>query len=552
MDSLVLRPGEKRARPALWRVPTRAELRRIEAPLHDGQGCRQRTAGCELRTAPINDGIFILTLAKLAEAQALYQNAEQQMQNALRNVRQAALFIADGENRHPNRNDICRQNTQGDPFGEFLVSRRQLGGQGAQAGPFGRDAAAPTPFGGAPSSGSAFGQPSAMGQRSNPFASPAPQTQPQPQQSSNPFGSSPQPTSAFGQPSALGAKPNPFGTPAFGQPAQPSAQGSAFGQATQPSAQGGAFGQATQPSAQGSAFGQASQLGQKPNPFASQAAASPSPFAAAGSTTSPPPASSPFAGTTNPTSTASPFGSFANNNNNNNATSSSANPFAAQGNAAPSAFGAAATAQNTASPSPFGQPAQSSSPFAQPTPPSNAFGSIGAMQQIPQSNAFGRAQSASPFAQPQPQPQPQPQANANPFAQQAPHPAKAVSSAGQNLAPGQTTGASGNPYSPESNRQHPSADTYITKGMDASVTAFKGKAVTHKNGKPGVRDFSGSWTRIWFPDGPPPYNKDTELPPGDYSEKDKTQWEAFAQTGTFQDGIMPELPPPRECTRWDF
>ena len=536
MDSLVLRPGEKRARPAIRRVPTRAELRRTEAPLHDGQGRRQRTAGCELRTAPINDDVFILTVAKLAEAQALYQNAEQQMQNALRNVRQAALFIADGENRHPNRNDICRQNTQGEPFGEFLVGRRRLGGQGAQAGPFGGNAAAPTPFGSAPSSASAFGQPSSLGQRPNPFASPAPQTQPQPQPqpSSNPFGSSPQPTSAFGQPSALGAKPNPFGTPAFGQPSQPSAQGSAFGQATQPSTQG-------------SAFGQASQLGQKPNPFASQAAASPSPFAAAGSTTSPPPASNPFGDTTNPTSTASPFGSFAsNNNNNNNATSSSTNLFAAQGNAAPSAFGAAATGQNTASPSPFGQTAQSSSPFAQPTPPSNAFGSVGAMHQMPQSDAFGRSQSASPFAQPQPQ------ANANPFAQQAPDAARTVSSAGQKLAPGQTTGSSGNPYSPESNRQHPSADTYITKGMDSHVTAFKGKAVTYKDGKPGIRDFSGSWTRIWFPDGAPPYNKDTELPPGDYSEKDKAQWQAFAQAGTFQDGIMPELPPPRECTRWDF
>jgi nucleoporin NUP42 len=81
---------------------------------------------------------------------------------------------------------------------------------------------------------------------------------------------------------------------------------------------------------------------------------------------------------------------------------------------------------------------------------------------------------------------------------------------------------------------------------------FKGKPVVYKDGRPGVQEFDGTWRRIWFPDGPPGYSADTELPPEKYDDRSKAQWMAFAQTGTFQDGLMPELPPPRECTLWDF
>lgn len=81
---------------------------------------------------------------------------------------------------------------------------------------------------------------------------------------------------------------------------------------------------------------------------------------------------------------------------------------------------------------------------------------------------------------------------------------------------------------------------------------FKGKPVTYEDGIPGIREFSGTWRRIWFPDGPPGFTQDTELPADQYDSKSKAQWMAFAQTGTFQDGLMPELPPPRECTVWDL
>lgn len=88
--------------------------------------------------------------------------------------------------------------------------------------------------------------------------------------------------------------------------------------------------------------------------------------------------------------------------------------------------------------------------------------------------------------------------------------------------------------------------------MDGTLAAFKGKAVTYKDGTPGVRAFDGTWTRIWFPDGPPSYYKETELPLLEYDDKSKSQWEAFARTGTFADGLMPALPPLREYTQWDF
>jgi nucleoporin NUP42 len=88
--------------------------------------------------------------------------------------------------------------------------------------------------------------------------------------------------------------------------------------------------------------------------------------------------------------------------------------------------------------------------------------------------------------------------------------------------------------------------------MDGRLAQFKGKPVTYKDGQPGIKEFNGTWTRIWFPNGPPGYNRDTELALEEYSDTVKAQWNKFGQTGTFADGLMPELPPPRVCTRWDF
>ncbi|KLP01494.1 NUP42-nuclear pore protein [Fusarium fujikuroi] len=522
----------------------------------------------------------------LNEAQELYAQAQQQMQTALRDVKGAIQFIVGEENNHPNRHDICKQGTQGAPFGEFLVGKRPkstIADTGAQPTPFGsNNTNASSPFGGGASTGgSAFGQPSTLGAKPSAFGAPSfgQPSQPaqgggsvfgQPSQPSafgqpsqlgqtasafgkpaqaSTFGQPSQPGSAFGQPSALGAKPNPFGTPAFGQPSQPNAQGSVFGQPSQPNTQGSAFGQPSQINAQGSAFGQASQLGQKSSPFGAPSGTnnSSSPFGAVANNNSAP-AANPFgapSGSATASQPANPFGS--NNDNQNNAP---ANPFGqpsqpAQGS---SPFGQPSNAAAPATSTPFGTSNATSnpptnSPFGQPSrTQSNGFASQN--NQPPASNSFGQPSQQKP-ANPFGQPSNAAPAAANPFATtQAQKPPAAAAAA--------TAATSTGPYPPTSSRQHPPIESYSSKGMDGRLSMFKGKSVIYKDGKPGIREFDGTWRRIWFPDGPPAFSADTELPPEMYDDKSKGQWMAFAQTGTFEGGLMPELPPPRECTLWDF
>ncbi|KAG6039990.1 hypothetical protein E4U41_001751 [Claviceps citrina] len=439
----------------------------------------------------------------LNQAQELYQNARQQMQTAVGNIQDAARFIVEAENRHPNRHDICREGTQGAPFGEFSVSRRSASvaqAPGQAANPFGSAASGST----ASPSPSAFGQPSALGKRPHPFAARAlSQAAQAAQPQASPFGQAPQPSassafgqtaqtgSAFGQPSTLGAKPNPFAAPAFGQTAQPAA------------------------STGGSVFGQASQLGgAKPNPFSNAAAA-------------PAPAANPFAnaGSAPPAATA--------------------NPFAQQQQQQQQA-------QNT---SPFGQAGSQlakPNPFAvgnnpEPQPTSNPFAQTTQNTQNTQNGtngAFGSNNASVPFGQPQ----------QNPFAQTQQPPAPAPPAAAVAPAASRTATGKGatSPYPPGSSKAHAALESYVTHNADGTLASFKGKPVTYKGEVPGIRAFNGTWTRIWFPAGAPAYYKDTELSSDEYDRDSLRRWADFARTGRFADGVMPELPPPRECTLWDF
>ncbi|KAG6011575.1 hypothetical protein E4U43_008236 [Claviceps pusilla] len=432
---------------------------------------------------------------QLNQAQELYQNAQQQMQTALNNIQEAARFVVEAENRHPNRLDICREGTQGAPFGQFLVGTRpsstaQAVPQALAVNPFSpASGGTASPFGGGTATQptpSAFGQPSALGQRANTFGAPAfgqpaqPRLgfgQPSAQPQASPFGQASQPTvsafgqasqtaSAFGQPSALGAKPNPFGAPAFGQPAQPaaSAGGSSFGQVGQ---LGGVGVAKPNPFAAANAFGQNGQTQhQQSNPFGQQQTQNTNPF---GQPSSQPPKANPFATANNPQ-----------------------------------------------------QQHQSSNPFAQ-NPPNGTNGS-----------AFG-------------QPPPPQQQNNNLFAA-----ARGGQTQQQAPTAAATQGPGTGPYAPGSSKIHPPIHTYATKNADGTLAAFKGRPVTYKGDLPGIRAFDGTWTRIWFPAGPPAYYKDTELPPHEYDERSRNQWLTFQQTGTFAEGVMPEMPPPRECTLWDF
>lgn len=181
----------------------------------------------------------------IQNANLLYNETEAQIQNILSNLDQAVKYVLDGENQHPNRNDIVntppgQKPGQGGSFGQPAPT---------QAPPFGAPAqpAAPT--------GPAFGQPSAFGQPQNPPAS------------ASPFGQTP----AFGQPSALGTSP-------FTQPrAQP--QQNPFGKPTGP-AFGSPFAQVNQQPQAPNPFGAAQQQQQQPaaDPFGQPAKPAPSPF----------------------------------------------------------------------------------------------------------------------------------------------------------------------------------------------------------------------------------------------------------------------------------
>ncbi|TEA13890.1 Nucleoporin AMO1 [Colletotrichum sidae] len=540
----------------------------------------------------------------LNQAQELYQQAQQQMKAAVDNLDGAIQFIVSAEQKHPNRIDICKQAAPNGTTGIFAVGKSvtsqnpfSSGSSSSAANPFssGGSAFGSTPA--APTTGSAFGQASSLGQKPNPFGAPA---FGQPAQPTSAFGQPSQPTSAFGQPSqpssAFGQPPQPtsaFGAPAsstaafgqssqpssaFGQPSQLGSGGSAFGQASalgqKPSPFGApapAFGQTSTPAATGSAFGQASALGQKPNPFGGSAAG-PSSFgaaAAAGSTTAGNTVS-PFGQAAQNTASPSPFGQPAQ-----NAAQTGAFGQPSQTTtASPSAFGAPA-----AKPSPFGQPAQSASPspFGQPAPAQTTTATTSAFGQPAQlgaaSNPFGAKPStpaavsmdaqptntqvqqpatttapANPFGAPTPSAFGQPAAlgaQANPFGaapaqQAAPKPAAAP-----------TPGAANGPYPPGSTRQHPPVSSYSSKDMTGRLLAWKGKPVVYQNNMPGIRGPNG-WTRIWFPDGPPNYYKDTELPDESYDDKVKLQWASFTQTGAFEGGVMPEVPPKREFCLWDL
>ncbi|KAI9901975.1 hypothetical protein N3K66_003792 [Trichothecium roseum] len=457
----------------------------------------------------------------LNEAQTLYQNAQEQMQNALNNLDQAARFVAEGENKQPNRNHICEQGTMGHPFGVFAV------GQGNSSGP-----------------------------ASNPFSSAAPATQ------SSAFGqpSAPQQGgSAFGQPSALGQRPSPFGAPAFGQPSQPSQPQSAFGQPSQPASSAPAFGQPSQPQ---SAFGQPSQLGSRPSAFGApafgqtaQPAAQPSAF---GQPSQLGQQQNPFSSASN-NSNSGPFSAFSGNNNSNSNSNGNAgaNPFgSSSGGQANSAGPFASPANNSQSnQGGFGQPSQppaQQSAFGQPSQMGqkpNPFAAPATNGDTQKPNPFaGTGQTANPFGAPsQPQQQQgnggfsQPSSNSNPFGQPQ-----------QPAAQPQTATDAANPYPPNSTREHPNIGSYASKGMDGRLSQFKGRPVVYKDNLPGIQNPSSPWRRIWFPDGPPAYNKSTEVPLEKLNGRIKVQWQAFAQKGAFEDGVMPEMPPPRDCVTWDF
>jgi nucleoporin NUP42 len=95
-------------------------------------------------------------------------------------------------------------------------------------------------------------------------------------------------------------------------------------------------------------------------------------------------------------------------------------------------------------------------------------------------------------------------------------------------------------------------NSYSKTGPDGRLTMFKGRRVVYRNGEPGFERGDRTWEKIWFPQGPPPFNKDTEMKDSAYDDQTKAAYMYVQQTGTFEGDIMPLLPPKREWCLWDF
>ena len=446
-------------------------------------------------------------LLKVQEAAKLVQASEQQMQTALNNVDGAIDFIISAEREHPNRIDICKQNQATSAGGSSQNPFSAATQPASAANPF----VAPSPF------------------SANSFGAPSQQT------TVNAFGAPPASNGTFGQPSSLGQKPSAFGAPSqvFGAPSQ----------------LGG-----------GGAFGQPSALGQKQNPFGAPSSGS----LQAPSNTGTAPFSS-FAGAANPftqqtqTATSNPFdtpsqlvtpGAFG-------APSQPAqsNVFGQPSGQNPTPFGAS----NLPSQSPFGGVSVASfgapspapkNPFASPTsqtPAHNPFAAVSAPQQAPFKAAMS-APPANPFANPR---QDAP-LTANPLGTSTPtDPSSVMANTFASNSQPQQSLVNGDARS-GSTGQHPSLLSYSSKDGSGRLTMFKGKRVTYRGDEAGVQNRDGSWEKIWFPEGAPALNKDTEMEDSLYDDSTKAAYMNLRQTGRFQGGAMPLLPPKRDWCSWDF
>ncbi|KAJ5711204.1 hypothetical protein N7488_005360 [Penicillium malachiteum] len=429
------------------------------------------------------------------EAQALYEESVNQMNNALNDINGAIKYITEGANEHPNRIDITEGNT--------APAQNQAPAAGQSA--FGQPA---------------FGQPSAPNQASNQFGAPS-SGWGQPSQPVQPA----QPAqSAFGAPSAFGQAATLGQSSAFGQPST-LGQGSAFGQ---PSSlgQGSAFGQPSNVGGQSafgkpafgqSAFAQAANnqpgFGQPAFGQPSAPAAPAAPFGAAAT-------ASPFGAAANQQTNASPFGQVA------------AQQPAASGFGQPSGLGP--FGQPSTNPSPFGQPQQAQPiPFGQPSAPAanNAFGQPSAPAA---SNPFGApSKPAAPFGQPA-------------AAQGVPVTFNDVGPPAylKSDIPGELTPV---PRLQGETRRDPTTNR---------LTMWKGQRVEYVNDHPCYIHPEDNQTpvRINFPDGPPDPGtfRQSQGEPEDYTPEIEEMYKYFLANGCFKDGVIPKVPPKREWISFDF
>ncbi|KAL9581671.1 MAG: hypothetical protein Q9212_003760 [Teloschistes hypoglaucus] len=449
----------------------------------------------------------------IQEAQLLYSNAEKQIEAALSDLDGAIKYINDAAKKHPNRIDICsatggRSTPPQQLSGEPLIRNAGFGGDSGFAKPAFGQATKPASTFGQTSFGQAAAPTPAFGQLSAPASS---------------FGQR-----AFGQPSA---PTSAFGQPAFGQTAAPAP---AFGQSTSLNQNAPVFGQPSK-STSAPAFGRTftplsfGQAQQTANPSVQQLSQQPP------QQTGPGLQNNPFGqGSTSGPQAAGPFGQ--------QQISAPSNAFSFTNPAKPSlAFGQSSmtpgnpVAQPTApqSSSSFGQNSNPQFPsiFGQPSnshPASNVFGNNNPTRDTSTSQPTGSA-----FGQPTAQ---LPAANLGISAQNAMGAAQPSMTTSNHGATITRTFGPGNPGT-------------------RRLLSWDGKKVTYIDDEPCIRNAAdGGWQRIWFPEGPPTLTEKTQEYPEGYAHDAaaRANMEHFLQHGVGSDGLIPEMPPPRNMISWDF
>lgn len=316
-------------------------------------------------------------------------------------------------------------------------------------------------------------------------------------------------------------QPGQAATPSFAQ----STTGPVFGQASQPSSR--PFGQIPS-QGQNPMFGQPSGTGQQPNPFASNTTG----FVQNSSLGNP----SPFSNPSQAISSNPPPNPFSNN---------------SQKTEKVGVFGAPETRSNGST---FGQPS-GNAPFGQPQLGNN----------LPQGNPFGATGStSSAFGQAPAQPATNPFAGqgitggTNPFTsnntgnQQPGELKQSLPFVSSNDRSGVAVGEHALSNGARSSVQHPAINTYASVDAAGNLLMFKGCKVIVKDGAPYMHKRDGSLVKIWFPKGAPKSDGTAEVEDDHYNDDIRNTYIQANKTGTFENGVMPLLPPKREWCSFDF
>ncbi|KAI4182347.1 MAG: hypothetical protein L6R41_006033 [Letrouitia leprolyta] len=433
----------------------------------------------------------------IQEAQVLYSNAEQQMQKALSDLDGALKYITDAANQHPNRLDVCKAKggdlTQSQQPSGFV----QPGGAPSNGGPtFGQ-----TSFG--QPSAPAFGKPS-FGQPT----APVPALPPTPvNQNQTLFGQSSKLTSgpAFGQPATLGQKPTPFGQGSNQNQAQPFGQTSTTSPFGQPQQATSLFG-AQQPQQAAHPFGSQEPL--KQPAFGQPSFGNPSlPVPQAGATFGQQQASTP------------------------------SNPFAGAPTTTP-AFGQNATAQ-TNSQNVF-ERSQPQNAFNKPSNPQLATNPFGQNNQGQNLGTFGQPTQASAPAFGQTTAPTSAGIFGNSLVNPSAHAPAAASTAGMQQASQATS---------------TNAKFETDRLGNRRLVSWQGKKITYVDDEPCFKNTSdGGWEKIWFPEGPPSFTTKTQEYPDGYVPDAAAveNFKHFFQHGVGLDGLIPDMPPPRNMITWNL